>query len=113
MAKTKYILLIPLNYNDGTKVPDADLDEIYDELYALTSAYSLAGTVIGAYRMKDGSKQIDRSTMIWIGIEDGQEDRLKRIVAEICRRLGQEAIYLERTGGTIEFIPPLNAGDQT
>jgi hypothetical protein len=112
VAKTKYTVLIPLTYNDGTKVPDAELDEIYNEFFLLSNGYTLAGTVRGAFRMKDGSKQVDHSTVIWIGIEYGQEDSLERIVAMVCGRLGQEAIYLERTGATIELIPPLNSGDE-
>jgi hypothetical protein len=111
VAKRKYTVLIPLNYNDGTKVPDAELDEIYNKFYTLAGGYTLTGTVTGAFRTKDGSKQVDRSTIVWVGIDDDQEAKLKQLVAEICSRLRQEAIYLERTEGAIEFIPPLGSGD--
>jgi hypothetical protein len=56
VAKRKYTVLIPLNYNDGTKVPDAELDEIYNKFYTLAGGYTFTGTVTGAFRMKDGSK---------------------------------------------------------
>jgi hypothetical protein len=110
VAKLKYTILIPLNYNDGSEVPDTVRNEIYDRLYAFAEGYTLAATVTGAYRSKDGSKQVDRSTEIWIAIDQDQEAELKQIVAEIGSRLQQEAIYLERTGGTIEFIPPSDPG---
>jgi hypothetical protein len=112
VARIKFTLLIPMNYGDGTKVPDPVLHEIYNELYTLAGGYTLAGAVTGAYRMKDGSKQVDHSTAIWIGIEESQEALLRQLVAEICGRLKQETIYLERTGGTIEFIPPPNSGEK-
>ena len=60
--------------------------------------------------MKDGTKKVDESAIIWIGIEEDEEARLKHLVASVARQLGQETIYLERTGGTIEFIPPLDSG---
>lgn len=106
MEKIKYILLIPLYYNDGTKVPDSEIDSIYDEIYILGDGYTLAGNVTGAYRMRDGSKRIDQSSVVWVGIEPHQEPELKRLVVSICVRLKQESIYLERPGGTIEFIEP-------
>jgi hypothetical protein len=112
VAKTKYTLLIPLNYNDGTKVPDELLDEIYNRFFALSDAYTLAGTVVGAYRMKDGSKQVDHSAEIWIGIDEDQYPRLRQLVAEVCRQLNQEAMYLEKSGGTIELIPPFPPGGE-
>lgn len=111
MAKIKYTILIPLNFNDGSEVPDAERNEIYNRFYALAQGYTLAATVTGAFRSKDGSKQVDHSAEIWIAIDEEQEPELKKLVAEICRRLQQEAIYLERTGGTIEFIPPGDSGE--
>ena len=63
-VRVKYTLLLPLNYNDGSQVPDAERDEILDAVYSLTGGYTLAETVTGAYRSKDGTKQIDRSTVI-------------------------------------------------
>jgi hypothetical protein len=111
VTKTKFTLLLPLNYNDGKQVSEEVLSAILTELYELVGGYSNVGTAIGAYRMKDGSKKIDHSAIIWVGIEEDQESELRSLVAEIARQLGQETIYLERTGGTIEFIPPLGSGD--
>ena len=87
--------------------------QIYNEFYAFADGYTLAGIVTGAYRMKDGSKQVDQSTAVWIGIDDSREASLRQLVAEICRRLRQEAIYLERTSGTIDFIKSTDTGDPT
>ena len=107
MTLVKYILLLPLNYNDGSEVPQAVTDRICNEIMKIAQGYTLAGTVTGAYRMKDGSTQIDRSTEVWIGIEASKEKEFKRLVGIFAYRLRQEALYLECCGSTIEYITPL------
>jgi hypothetical protein len=54
MAKVKYVLLLPLTYNDKSKVPKNVKDQILDELFALAGGYHIAGAGKGAYRMKSG-----------------------------------------------------------
>jgi hypothetical protein len=112
VEKIKYTVLIPLYYNDGSRIPDAEIDLIYNEFYVLGDGYTLAGNVTGAYRMKDGSKRVDESAVVWVGITPGQEPELKQLASSICARLKQECIYLERSGGTIEFVPPPEAGGE-
>ena len=107
VPKMKYTLLLPLNYNDGSEVPKAILDGMCQEIMLLAGGYSLPGNVTGAYRMKDGSNQMDRSMMVWVGIDESDEGELRRIVGRFAHQLNQEVLYFERTGGTIEFIPPL------
>ncbi len=106
----KFILLIPLKYNDGREVPKKVLRDFREKLFALGGGFSIAGTVEGAYRMADGTKQIDHSLQIWIGLEEENFPALERAVAELGAELGQESMYLERTGGTIYFIPPQPPG---
>jgi hypothetical protein len=55
MAK-KAILLIPATYNDGSRVSQELLDSIFESLFVLSGGHAAAGTVRGAYRMRDGSK---------------------------------------------------------
>jgi hypothetical protein len=110
MAKVKYVLLLPLTYNDKSKVPKSVKDQIFVELFRLAGGYHIAGAGKGAYRMKNGQKQIDYSLEVWLGIEEADEPALKQMVARFCAMLGQEALYLERTGGTVEMIPPLAVG---
>lgn len=102
----KFILLFPLNYNDGRKVPEKVLLGFKEKLFALAAGYGIAGTVEGAYRMKDGSKQIDDLLQIWIVLKEECVPELKRLVAELCADLGQESMFFERTGSMVEFIPP-------
>jgi hypothetical protein len=108
----KFILLIPLRYNDGREVRNEVILDFEEQLFALGGAYTNAGTVEGAYRMADGRKQIDHSLQIWIALREEDVPELEILVAELGAKLGQESMYLERTGGSIHFIPPRKAGGQ-
>jgi hypothetical protein len=105
MAK-KAILLIPLTYNDGSRVPQEVLEGLFEALFVLSGGHTAAGTVRGAYRMKDGTKQTDVLEQVWVAYEEGDEPALRELVARFCSTLGQESMYLEFTDSVIEFIPP-------
>ena len=105
--KTKYVLLLPLHYNDGRVVPRRILDGMLDEVFVLAGGYSVAGIVKGACQMNDGTKHEDDSLQVWVGVREQDVPELKSLVATFGTTLGQETMYLERTGGTIDFIPPL------
>jgi hypothetical protein len=102
----KAILLIPLTYNDGSRVPEEVLDEIYEALFALSGGHTSAGTVRGAYRMEDGTRQTDILEQAWVAYEDATKPALCELVAKFCAMLGQEAMYLEFTDSVIELISP-------
>lgn len=106
MALAKYLMLMPITYNDGSRVPKQLQDEITDRIYVFAGGYTIAGAAKGAYRMKSGQKQVDRSLQIWIVIDESEEPGLKSLVAMFCTLLDQETIYLERTRGEVDFIPP-------
>src|SRR3954462_5419266 len=105
MAK-KAILLIPLTYNDGSHVPQEALEGIFEALFVLSGGHTAAGTVRGAYRMKDGTKQTDILEQVWVAYEEADKPALRELVARFCTRLGQEAMELEFTDSSIELIPP-------
>lgn len=106
MAKIKFVLLLPVNYNDGTQVAKETLDRMFEDIFVLAGGYYIAGEGDGAYKMKDGEKQVDRSLAVWIAVEEEQISELQDLVGKIGAKLGQETMYLERTGGSVEFIPP-------
>src|ERR1700693_5897988 len=110
MAKVKYVLLLPLTYNHKSKVPKDVKKRIFDDLFRLAGGHHIAGIGQGAYRMKSGKKQVDRSLEVWVVVEEPDEEALKDIVAGFATLLGQESIYLERVNSTVEFIPPKAAG---
>jgi hypothetical protein len=109
MAREKYVLLFPLTFNDGSKVPKKVLEAFKDELFVLAGGYTIAGTVTGAYRMKSGGKQVDKLLEVWVAPEDKDVPALRQVVGVYAGKLGQESMYFERTGSTVEFVPPLPA----
>ncbi|MEX0712809.1 MAG: hypothetical protein WD278_10695 [Pirellulales bacterium] len=110
MPKVKYVLLVPLDYNDGTLVSEDMLTHIEEELYLLAGGFTVAGEGRGAYRMKTGEKQVDRSLQFWVVVDEGQENALRELVSGFGAMLGQESMYLERTGSTVEFVPSSGLG---
>ena len=104
MRLVKYVFLLPLSSNDGRRVSGRVLDGYLAELFELASGFTVAGTVSGAYRMHSGLKQVDRSLEVWVVLERSRERRLKSWLSKIAAALGQESMYLERTGGVISFV---------
>lgn len=107
MSKVKYVMLLPVNYNDGSEVPSDVRNEILNKIFILAGGYRIDGEGEGAYRMQDGSKQVDRSIAVWIVVDEDDAPELKKLAGEIAVILDQETIYLEHTGSSVEFIPPL------
>ncbi len=116
--KIKHVLLLPLNCNPppgttgkGPEVPWDVIDGMLDEIYVLFGGLTVAGTVRGAYKMDSGERQDDDSLEVWIGVEECEIPELKKLVGKFGKKLGQESMYLERTGATIDFIPPSEEGE--
>lgn len=107
MAKVKYVLLLPVTFNDGSVVPKDVRDQILDDIFVLAGGYFIAGEGDGAYRMKNGAKQVDRSLAVWIVVNEDDISQLTKLVGQIAAKLDQESMYLERVGSTVEFVPPL------
>lgn len=113
MARIRYVLLLPLTYNDKSKVPKKVRQQIFDDLFRLAGGHHIAGVGEGAYRMKSGKKKVDRSLEVWVAIEESDEEALKAMVAEFAAILGQESIYFEKVNSEIEFIPPKSLDRET
>lgn len=105
LAKVKHVLLLPVNFNDGSRVPQEVLNQIFADLYVLAGGYYIAGEGDGAYRMQNGAKQEDRLIAVWIAVGEDDIPELKTLVGKIGTKLDQKEMYLERTGGLVEFIP--------
>lgn len=101
--REKIILLVPLLFNDRTEIPQDVLDRI---LAVLCGGYRIAGRGSGAYRMRDGSKQVEETLEVWAAIAPADIPKLIALVKGFCSELGQECIWFERTGATVEFLGP-------
>ncbi|MEX2026498.1 MAG: hypothetical protein WEH44_04340, partial [Pirellulaceae bacterium] len=109
--KVKYVLLVPLTYNDGSQVSPEVMHQLEADLLTLGGGYTIAGTVKGAYRMQDGSKQVDESLQVWVVIDEQDGPALRELVARLGSNLGQESMYLEQTTSIVEFIPTTLLGE--
>jgi len=110
--RKKVTVLLPLAFNDGSLVPLEVRDSILEEMYLLCGGYTVAGTVKGAFRMPDGSKQVEELLEVWLAVEEAELQALRQLVAGAARTLAQECMYFEVSGSTVEFIPPAAAPEQ-
>jgi len=98
------IVLIPITFNDGSKVPRATLDAIYDEAYGEFDGWTMEGTVTGAYRMQSGAKAVDRLRKLSIILHKSEVPVLEEMVRRWGVMLGQEAMLLKISESQVKFI---------
>ena len=104
MPKIKCVVLIPLARNDGMPVGPVELRGILNRLLTEFGGYTVAGEVEGGWRSPTGVAHRERNTQVWVAVEPRQVAKLRRLVREIGRQLGQESMYLEITGGKVEIL---------
>jgi hypothetical protein len=100
-------VLVPLTYNDGSRVPRSTLASVQEELFREFGGWTVEGTVKGAYRMREtGKKRVERSLKISVVLDGSQVPDLEAMVARWCAELGQEVMLLKITESIIKFVPP-------
>ena len=104
--RKKAIILIPLTYNDGTRIPKGTLEAIYDEMYTAFQGWTIEGEVRGAYRVKTGKKRVEKLVRLAVVLDKADVPSLRKMVAKWCSILGQETMLLEITDSVVEFVPP-------
>jgi len=109
----KYIILLPMTYNDGKAVPKAVTCTVLKALYDLASGYTIEGKVRGAFRMRSGGKQEDTLLKVWVLIPSERVRDLKNLVRQFCVQLGQESIWLEKTISVVEFVGPASVSEDS
>jgi hypothetical protein len=103
----KAIFLLPLRFNDGSEVPRATLEIIYETIYIEIGPYTIGSENLGTYKMHDGSKQVDATQTVWLIMESESVPVLREILSRACATLGQESIFLEIVADVmVEFIGP-------
>jgi hypothetical protein len=101
----KAVILIPLTYNDGTRIPERIQAEIYDELFDVYQGWTIEGTVKGAYRMRTGEKRVEQLVRVSIVLAQREVPELEKRVARWGELIGQETMLLEVTESVIRFVP--------
>ena len=100
------IVLVPLTYNDGSKVPMSLLESIHDELLDAFDGWTINGVVKGAYRMQSGRRRVENLEQISVVLEEGRLIELENMIANWAAILGQETMLLKITGHVVKFISP-------
>jgi hypothetical protein len=100
------IVLLPLTYNDGTRVTEGSLESIYGEIFAAFHGWTIEGAVRGAYRMRTGQKRVEALQKVSIVLDESQVPDLEAMIGRWAAELGQEAMLLRVTDHVIKFIPP-------
>lgn len=90
----KLTTLIPIRFNDGTDVPSAKLEQLLDGLFIEFGAYTLEGTVKGAW-LDAGKAYYDDCLKVVICCEESKLDVARQLISAIGKELGQLAMYLE------------------
>ncbi len=106
------IVLIPLTYNDGTKVPEAVLACIEQEVFVAFQGWTAEGVVKGAYRMQSGEKRVEELQKYSVVIDEPQVPELEKMVARWGAILEQEAMLLKIADVAVKFVPPEEAADE-
>lgn len=104
--RLKAIVLLPLTYNDGSRILKGTLESVYDEMYAAFDGWTIEGTVTGAYRMESGRKRVEKLVRVSIILNKADLAKVRRLVSKWCATLGQETMLLEIADSIVEFIPP-------
>lgn len=80
--------------------------EVIETLYEEFGGVSQGGIAKGLWKMEDGSKAKDNSSIMWVVIEEEKVPLLKKLIKRFAHLLKQEAIYVEVMDCDVEFIGP-------
>src|SRR6266446_8803848 len=109
MAKKKpkkAVFLLPLTYNDGSRIPKETIDNILAELFFVFDGWTVESEVKGAYRMHSGEERVEKLLRVAVLLQRDEVAGLRRMVGRWAAQLGQEAMYFEISDSQIEFIRP-------
>jgi hypothetical protein len=100
----KIITLIPLNYNNGERIPIQEYREFEDELLRINGGFSIDGITAGSW-MDNNELFRDRSRKYIIVTEDERVEEIREVVTRMGQKLKQKAMYFETIHeGNVEFI---------
>jgi len=101
----KCTFLLPLHDNNGANFPQSKLSCLRQRIAVEFGGYTSAGENFGRYTMADGSEAVDRTETIIVCVEgDAGINKLRDMVTEFGRILGQESMYFEVSSAVVEFV---------
>lgn len=104
MPEVQALFFLPVADNDGQKLTK-EIREARDRVYSLCDGWTFLGGIVGAFKMSDGSRSIDKSHAYMVLIDEVDIPVLEEILRDFKSQAKQEAIYLEiRRNIDVRFI---------
>lgn len=92
----KWITLVPVNRNDGSKVDPIELQTILDSIWKTFGGSSVEGPITGNWvDPEDGQHYEDRCLRVTVICESSRLSEAEQLVKEIGKQLDQKAMYFE------------------
>ena len=102
MAKCRCRFLVPTNYNDGSPVEPEVMIEIKMALDRQFGGYRIVAPTEGSWH-----GQVEATHEIEVCVLPKNVPKLREVVIEIGRRLGQEAMYFDAPPPSVEIRRPV------
>ena len=91
----KFTTYLVTAFNDGTPVPQAELDDILRTAWQRFGGYTLTGSQLGAWVDDAGTLYAEESRRLEIVCDRSKLSEAIDWVKQTGKRLGQKAMYLE------------------
>jgi hypothetical protein len=103
-VRRRYEILLPLQFNDGTVVPEALLWQTVEELESHFGAISWDSQVVRGIWAHEGVVHRDNNTRLVLEVEDSQENRnfFTTLKESLKKRFNQLDIWI--TSHVVEVI---------
>ena len=95
-VRRRYEILLPLQFNDGSAVPEALLWQTVEELESRFGAVSWDSQVVRGIWEHEGTVYRDNNTRLVLDVEDSQENRafFSALKETLKKRFGQLDIWI-------------------
>ena len=94
MASVKAVIFLPVRDNDGRDLTD-EREEAENDLFMIYLGWTFLGMVQGAFRMTDGSRDIDDHRAYAVMTDEVGLVAIEYVLRRFKSKTTQGAIYLE------------------
>jgi hypothetical protein len=91
----KFTTLVPVRFNDGTKVPQSQKKAILARFWMTFGGGTVEGPVVGHWVNELGKHFEDECLKVWVVTDDDRLAEAEALVRQIGAELRQEAMYFE------------------
>lgn len=91
----KYSVIVPMNYNDGTPIPEDMIQNFEFEVMTITGGITREGMTEGKWFGPNREIYIDKGIKCVIAVREEDLERLRNTVKRHMKGFGQIAFYRE------------------